>query len=176
VQQRKLHVVKDGGFVSERYGEWWRVALALGLLMGLATVAHAVPCAVPSASYPTIGAAVRDGACTLVQLAAGSFPENVVITRDLALAGAGAAATSLHGSFIVSGTGNEVILEALTVDGTAVGVAGCWREVLSATGGATIAAGADLRVLNTAAGGTACRLFADGFESGGTSAWSAKED
>jgi hypothetical protein len=33
--------------------------------------------------------------------------------------------------------------------------------------------GADLVVRNTAAGGVSCRLFADGFESGSTLAWSA---
>lgn len=157
-----------------RYAGLRRAAAALGLLTGLVSVAHAVPCAVPSASYPTLGAAVRDGACTLVQLAAGSFPENVVITRDLAVAGAGSAASSLHGNLTVTGAGNDVTLDALRVDGTAAGVAGCWPEILKASGGATITSVVDLRVLNTATGGTACRLFADGFESGGTLAWSAR--
>jgi hypothetical protein len=46
--------------------------------------------------------------------------------------------------------------------------------MLKASGGATVTSGADLRVLNSAAGGAACRLFADGFESAGTLAWSAR--
>ena len=152
-------------------------ALRTVVLMAAAFTAAAaagIVCNVPSTSYPTLGAAARDGTCTLVALAAGSFPENVALTRDLAVAGAGSAATFVQGSLVVSGAGNDVTLDALLVDGTAAGVAGCWSEVLTAIGGATISSGADLRVLNTATGGTACRLFADGFESGGTLAWSLR--
>ena len=173
MQQRELHVVR-GYVVSSRSTRLCTVVAALGLIFWPVSAALAVPCAVPSALYPTLGAAVRDGACTLVQLAAGSFPENVVIARDLAVAGAGSAASSLHGNLTVTGAGNDVTLDALRVDGTAAGVAGCWPEILKASGGATITAGTELRVLNTATGGTACRLFADGFESGGTLAWSLR--
>ena len=139
-----------------------------------AAAAAGIVCNVPAPTYPTLGAAARDAGCTQVQVAAGVFPENVVLTRDLAVAGAGSAATIVQGSFVVSGAGNDVTLDALLLDGTAAGVAGCWSELLTATGGATISSGADLRVLNTATGGTASRLFADGFESGGTLAWSAR--
>lgn len=45
-------------------------------------------------------------------------------------------------------------------------------EALSVLSGATLASGADVKVLQTGVGGTACRLFADGFESGGILAWS----
>jgi len=147
---------------------------ALALTLALAdTAATASSCSVPSASYPTLGAAVRDGGCTLVQVAAGTFPENVAIARDLAIQGAGSGASVVQGYLAVAGAGVEVALDALLVDGTAAEVAGCWGEVLRASAGATIASGADLRVVNTAAGGTVCRLFADGFESGGVLAWSA---
>ena len=57
----------------------------------------------------------------------------------------------------------------------AAGVAGCWGEILKASGGATITSGADVRVLNTAAGGgLGCRLFTDALESGGTLACSVR--
>lgn len=69
----------------------------------------------------------------------------------------GAVGQGLRGSFIASGSGNDVMLDPSLADG-----------------GATITSGADLRVLNSATGGTACRLFADGFESGGTFAWSVQ--
>ena len=147
---------------------------SLVVVLLAATAGHAATCNVPTASYPTLGAAARDGTCTLVALAAGSFLENVALARDLAVQGAGSAATFVQGSFVVTGAGNDVTLDALLLDGTAAGVAGCWSELLTATGGATISSGADLRVLNTATGGTACRLFADGFESGGTLAWSLR--
>ena len=156
---------------KDRAARWRAVAATLALAAGPAAGAT---CSVPSTSHPTLGAATRDADCTLVQLAAGSFPENVTIARDLAVAGAGSAASFLQGQLAVSGAGNDVTLSGLLLDGTAAGVAGCWSEVLSSTGGATITSGADLRVLNTAAGGTACRLFADGFESGGTLAWSLR--
>lgn len=149
-----------------------RTALVLTLAPAV-TAATAATCNVPSAAHPTVGAAVRDTACTLVQIAAGAFPENVAIARDLAVAGAGAASTFLEGYLVVSGAGVDVTLDALLVDGSAAGVAGCWGELLSASGGAHLVSGADVRVLQSGSGGAVCRLFVDGFESGGTRAWSA---
>jgi hypothetical protein len=145
---------------------------AVTLGAGAATGAFAVTCTVPSASHPTVGAAVRDADCTLVQLAAGTFPENVAIARDLALSGTGSTWTAIEGYLTVSGAGVDLAVDALRVDGTAPGVAGCWAEVLLASGGGKLTAGADLSVLNTAVGGAACRIFDDGFESGGVLAWS----
>ena len=173
MQQRELHVVR-GGVVSSRSTRLCTVVAALGLIFWPVSAALAVPCAVPSASFPTLSAAVRDVGCTLVQVAGGTLAENVSIARDVTIQGAGSAATFVQGSFLVTGAGNDVTLDALRVDGTAAGVAGCWPEILKASGGATITAGTELRVLNTATGGTACRLFADGFESGGTLAWSLR--
>jgi len=153
---------------ARRFGSVVAVLFAAG-------AARADTCNVPTFTHPTLGAAARDVGCTLVQLATGSFPENVEITRGLAIQGAGSAATLFQGYFLVSGAGNDVILNGLLVDGTAAGVAGCWGEILKATGGATITSSADVRVVNTAAGGgVGCRLFADGFESGGTLAWSVR--
>jgi hypothetical protein len=139
----------------------------------LPAVAGADICSVPSVNYPTIGAAVRAVACTTVTISAGTFPENVEIARDLAVQGAGSAATFVQGRFVVSGAGVDVTLNALQVDGTTAGVAGCGSEILAVSGGAILTSGSDLRVLQ-AAGGGACRLFVDGFESGGTLAWSAQ--
>lgn len=151
--------------------------LSVGLLIqawiSLAAPSLAAVCPVPSAEHPTIGAAVADGGCTTIQLAAGSYPENVEIGRDLALAGAGAAATTLSGALRAAGTGVEVALSGLTVDGTTGGVAGCWPDLLDARAGARVVAGPDVTVLQTASPGGACRVFEDGFESGGTRAWSA---
>lgn len=150
-------------------------ALGAGALAGLfCAPLPAVTCNVPTTPYPTLGAAVRDAGCTLVQLAAGSFAEHVDLTRDLAIEGAGSASTTLQGHLRVTGAGNDVTLNGLTIDGTATGVAGCWGEILLATGGGTVTAGADLRALNTAVLSSGCRLFADGFESGGTLAWSVR--
>jgi len=152
-----------------------RIPLLIAFGAGCATApqpASAATCDVPSASYPTVGAALREAGCSPIQLATGSFPENVLVERDVALQGAGSDASFLEGYFAATGATVNVTLAALTVDGTASGVAGCWREVLSATGGAQVATGPDVVVLQTSSGGSACRLFADGFESGGVLAWS----
>lgn len=147
------------------------VAGALGA--SFAAPASGTTCAVPAASHPTVGAALRDGACTTIQLAAGSYRENVTVERDVVLQGAGSGASVLEGYLAITGATADVTLAALTIDGTASGVAGCWREVLSVSGGAEVVTGSDVVVLQTTAGGAACRLFADGFESGGVLAWSA---
>ena len=146
----------------------------VALAAGVPATARAIVCNVPSTSYPTIGAAVRTAACTTLTVSAGTFPENVAIDRDLIVQGAGSAATSVQGNFSVSGAGTGVTLAALRIDGSAVGVAGCWSEVLRASGGAVVTSGSDLRVVQSTTGGSACRLFIDGFESGNALAWSAQ--
>ncbi len=98
--------------------------------------------------------------------------ESVAVQRDAALQGAGSAVSAVDGFVAAAGATTDLTLAALTVDGTAPGVAGCWREALSLTSGARVATAPDVVVLQTPTGGAACRLFADGFESGGVLAWS----
>ncbi|MDQ1349155.1 MAG: hypothetical protein QG573_2533 [Acidobacteriota bacterium] len=151
-------------------------ASQLALVAVLAVTAWplaAATCNVPSGGHPTIDSAVRDPACTTAQLAAGSFAESVEIGRDFALVGAGPAASVVAGAVRVTGSGSDVTISALRVDTTSAGVAGCWPRALEATAGAELAAGPDVEVLHTATGSGPCRLFTDGFESGGTLAWSA---
>ena len=151
-----------------------RHALAAALALAIAPAPlGAATCNVPSGGHPTIDSAVRDPVCTTAQLAAGSFAESVAIDRDFALVGAGAAASVVAGPVRVTGSGSDVTLSALRVDTTGTGVAGCWPRALEATAGAELAAGPDVEVLHTATGSGPCRLFVDGFESGGTLAWSA---
>jgi len=159
-----------------RLGLGSRIALLVGLGVfgcGVARSSSAAVCDVPSASHPTVGAALRDAFCTTIQLAAGVFEENVAVERDVILQGAGSGASVLAGHLAVTGATTDAQLSGLGIDGTAAGVAGCWGEILSAAGGAEIATGPDVVVLHTAAGATSCRLFADGFESGSVLAWTA---
>lgn len=148
---------------------------ALLLLVLVARPLAAVLCSVPSPSHPTLGAAVRDVACTAIQLAGGTFPENLEVTRDLAIAGTGSATSTVAGALVVSGAGTDVSLTGLAIDGTAAAVAGCWPSVLSATGGAHVESNDDVEIANSGIANGGCRLFADGFESGGTLAWSARQ-
>lgn len=148
---------------------------ALLLLAFVARPAAAATCNVPAPGHPTLGAAVRDVACTAIQLAAGTFPENLEVGRDLTIAGAGSATSTVAGALAVSGAGTDVILAGVAIDGTAAGVAGCWPSVLSATDGARVDSSSDVVVANSGIPNGACRLFADGFESGGTLAWSLRQ-
>ncbi len=154
------------------------VPMLFGGLVALALAApdplQAAVCTVPTTSHPTVGAALRDGACTTLQLAAGSYEENLVVTRALEVAGAGSGHSILAGALSISGATTEVTLSGLAIDGTAAGVAGCWPSVLFATGGARVAAGDDVVVTNSGIADGPCRLFADGFESGGVLTWSVR--
>lgn len=135
-------------------------------------VAAAITCPVPETGHPTIGAAVRDAACTTIQLAAGTFAENIVLAHDVVIEGAGSSLSMVAGAVEVAGAGTDVMLAGLSIDGTSAGVAGCWPSLLATTGGAHVAADDDVLVSNSGLASGACRLFADGFESGGVLAWS----
>ncbi len=144
-----------------------------GVSLAAPDVLQAAVCTVPSVSYPTVGAAVRDGACATIQLAAGSYEENVAVSRDLELTGAGAELSIVAGALSVSGATTDVTFAGLSLDGTAAGVAGCWTSLLATSGGARLAANDDVVVSNSGIANGPCRLFADGFESAAALAWSA---
>ncbi len=146
------------------------------LILCLALVgqaASAALCSVPSASHPTVGAAVRDVACTTIQLAMGDYPENLVLSRGVAIEGVSASATTLSGAVEAGGPATDASLARLSLDGTAAGVAGCWPSLLRTTGGARLTATDGVSVTNSGISSGACRIFADGFESSGVLAWSA---
>lgn len=146
---------------------------AVAAVVLLAVPALPATCPVPAAGHPTIGAALRDAACTSIQLAAGSYAENVEVNRDVTIAGSGSALSTLEGALAVSGSATDLTLSALAVEGVSAGVAGCWPSLLVATGGARVVATDDVVVANSGIANGACRIFTDGFESGGTLAWSA---
>jgi hypothetical protein len=155
--------------------ELWRRLLRASPLAAsiLASPLTASTCPVPEASHPTIGAALRDATCTTIELAARAFAENIVVTRDVAIAGAGATASIVAGSMEIAGASTDVSLARLAMDGTGASVAGCWPSLLRTTGGARLTANDDVSVTNSGISTGACRLFADGFESAGVLAWSA---
>ncbi len=134
-----------------------------------ATPCFAAVCSVPSGSYPTVQSAVDDPSCTEIVLAAQTFEQSVTVGRDLTIRGASSATSVVEGQLSVQGGSTQVELEDLTVDASAPGVAGTSSEALNVLGGAELN-GRDIVVLNAAFDPFA--IFADGFESGDTSAWS----
>jgi hypothetical protein len=79
--------------------------LGVGLLLGLLGVrsASAAPCHVPSGAYPTIQAAMDTVTCAAINVAAGTYTERVVITRDVTLRGEDQERT------IIDGNGRQVV-------------------------------------------------------------------
>ena len=88
--------------------------------------------------------------------------------------GAGPGATVLEGYVRVTGVDNTLLLGSLRVDGTVVGVAGCVDDLVDSRDGGSVEAFTGLEVVYSSTGGAVCRIFSDGFESGGANAWSAR--
>ena len=67
---------------------YFKYALLFSTLVALhAGTVEAATCSVPSASYPTIQAAVDDSTCDTISVASGLYAENVIIPRSLVLSG-----------------------------------------------------------------------------------------
>ena len=110
------------------------LTLAFALAALGASVAHAATgCNVPSTAYPTIQAAVNDAACATINVAAGTYYENVSISRDVTLRGAGQDKTIVDGGgtgtvFTING-GNTVTLKGVTIrNGSALLGAGIFND------------------------------------------------
>jgi hypothetical protein len=131
------------------------------ILGALGPAGHTATCQVPSSGHPTIQSAVDDASCTEIVLAAQTFSESPLIDRDLTLDGAGSSETFIEGSVEVSA--GTVIVQELQISAPP----GTASEALWAHSGASLS-GFDVMVFN----GRWVPLFADGFESGTTSAWS----
>src|SRR5207253_6601775 len=61
--------------------------LCVLVVSGVGT-AEAAPCAVPSIPYPTIQSAINDSTCNPINVAAGTYVENVFVNRSVTLKGA----------------------------------------------------------------------------------------
>ena len=140
-------------------------ALIAGSLLLAALAARptaAVTCTVPSTPHPTIQSAIDDATCTTVEVAAGSYGESPVVDRTLVLQGAGSGETYLAGQLEV--TAGVLDLQALSI----FSPPGGGGDALLSHSGAEVRA-FDVEVVH----GSDVPLFADGFETGDTSAWSS---
>ena len=146
--------------------------LLLTAFLGGANLLPAATCNVP-AVYPTIAAALADGTCDPIQVAAGTYTTHLAIARDVTLNGAGSASTTIAGAVSVSGSATDAVLNALRVDASAAISATCYASGLDVRGGAK-ASGVDLVVVGRPTPTAGCGFFADGFESGDLVPWSAR--
>jgi hypothetical protein len=143
-----------------------RRAVGVAVVMLVATTVSAEICQVPSGSYPTIQDAVDAPICTEIELAAQSFVESVVIARDLVVRGLSSGSTVIEGRVEVYGATTQAVIEELKIDGSASSVAGSFAQALVSEGGAELTV-SGVVVVNGSL------LFGDGFETGGTTRWSA---
>ncbi len=136
------------------------------ILAALTSPLHAQNCTVPG-SHATIQEAIDDKTCVTITLSAQVYAESIVIPRSLTLAGPAAGGAIVQGLVMMAGSGTEVGLQDLRVEN------GCVPNALRTISGATMTA-TNLEVERSAAlpcPETADFIFADGFESGGTTAW-----
>jgi hypothetical protein len=141
-------------------------ALAL-VLAALCPPLHAQTCTVPG-SHATIQVATDDPACATVILSAQTYPESVVLRRSVTIAGPAAGGAVIQGLVLTSGAATVATLRDLRVEN------GCFPDAVRAAGGARIE-GDTLDVVRSAGlpcPATADTIFANGFESGNTGAWS----
>jgi len=140
---------------------WRRLPGAALALLVSAAPAAAVDCTVPG-THPSLHQAVADPACSRILLADQIYPDSVMIARSLEIVGATTGVSDLHGSLEAS-NGAQIQISDLHVGG-------CSDAAVRSSGGAEID-GMRLAV-ETGTGALCPLLFADGFESGDTSAWS----
>lgn len=123
-------------------------------------------CSVPG-THAKIQQAIDDPACTTIALQDQTYAESVRIARSLTLAGPSGSAATVQGLLRVTGAGTEVQLRDLRVEN------GCAGEAMDVGFGAQVDASRVVAVRSAALPCPPLPIFADGFESGDTSAWSS---
>src|SRR5207245_7566611 len=98
------------------------------LMLDTGTAQAVGPCTVPSVAYPTIQSAVNDSACNPINVAAGLYNEQVMITRTVTLDGAQAgvdARTRVGAESIIEDPcgpvqieADKVVLDGFTIKGS----------------------------------------------------------
>ena len=134
-------------------------------------VSFAVDCTVPDGSYPTVQSAINDVTCTTINLSDQSYPESILIYRSVTIAGPPGLA-DIAGFVKVQGGSTVVQMNNVMVQN------GCQPLAFEVMTGSQFDS-TRLEVIYQA--GDPCpelevTLFADGFESGNTSAWSVTVD
>ena len=144
--------------LRNRHHAYWVMFLVVLVLAPSVVVADT--CDVP-ASYPTIQAAVDDFTCTEIFVSPGRFYGDLTIDRTLMIQGVSSTSTTVLGKVMVEGSGTSATLKGLRIEVSPEGLThnGLVVDGLAETLPDDLVVGSSL-------------LFADGFESSDTSAWS----
>ena len=181
VQEPELLVLMSGLVIGVHAGEGSRMKLGVRIVLVLIAVflcaheeAWGAICPVPTLAHPTITSALRDLGCDTVEVGAGTFPENLEIARDAVVQGAGPSddARGLRAGHRRRQRGaarepagrrhrRRASPAASTISSKLVTAAASKRSPAS-------------RSCTRQPVALSCRIFSDGFESGGANAWSAR--
>lgn len=147
------------------------VGLLLAIALGPPGVVGAAVCNVPTV-YPTLAAALADATCDPIVVATGTFTENPVVVRSVAIQGAGSASTAIAGWIQVRGAATVAAISSLEIDASAATANVCHASGLDVRGGSRVS-GAGVVVVGIPTTTSGCGFFSDGFEGGTLAAWSA---
>lgn len=120
-----MHHIRSLKMTGRRVSLLWACLLTVALLTTYFSLfiqpARAANCSVPSGSYGTIQAAIDDGACDTITIAAGTYVENLSIARTVTLVGAGSGSTIIDGDrterafYITGSSGTTVVISGTTI-------------------------------------------------------------
>ncbi len=99
-------------FLLVRIAQWFILGVLVLLIASQPARVSAATCSVPSTTYATIQSAINDVNCTDINVAAGTYTENLVINRAVTINGATGQGTILDGG----GAGQVVQIMGANVD------------------------------------------------------------
>lgn len=117
------------------------IAGALVILLAHTSSAQAVTCEVPSGLFPTIQSAIDTSACDRIAIEAGTYIEQLTVSRTVALEGAGADVTVIQAPAVLAAPKAIVRVTGAATDATIMHVA-----ILGPGGGACDSLRAGVRV------------------------------
>lgn len=85
------------------------------LFLFLPQLSLAILCSPPSASHPTLQQAVDDPVCTIIELAAQAYPEQIQISRSLTLTGTGPLSSTVDGPILIQGPSIQVAMASIGI-------------------------------------------------------------
>ncbi len=85
------------------------------VVLSIPQLSLAILCSPPSASHPTLQQAVDDPVCTIIELAAQAYPEQIAINRSLTLTGTGPLTSTVDGPILIQGPSIQVAMASIGI-------------------------------------------------------------